>query len=82
MNIFHKPFLGCFQGIQISSFNSNNNRLKTTTPSTSHFVKSAQVSSFNNQDFSRFVGENIGECELFDEFVNSDMNSLFRMEMH
>lgn len=76
MGIFHKPFLGCLQGIQISSFNSINNRFKATTPSTSQVVKTTQASTFNNQDFSRFVGENIGECELFDEFVNSDINSL------
>lgn len=68
MNNFHKPFLGCLQDIKISSFNSINNRFKATTPS-SQVAKAAQVSAFSNQDFSRFVGENIGEC---DEFVNSD----------
>jgi hypothetical protein len=77
---FHKPFLGCLQAIQISNFNYFNNRFKTNaqqTTKSSQVIKAAQLSTLNsNQDFSHFEGENIGECELFDEFVNTDSNSL------
>lgn len=85
MSHFHKPFLGCLQGIQISSFNNINNRLMTNnvqqtssaslSSSSSQVIKAAQLANFNSQDFSRYEGENIGECELFDEFVNIE-NSL------
>jgi hypothetical protein len=80
MSHFHKPFLGCLQGIQISSFNNINNRLMSnnvqqTSSSSSNVIKAAQLATFNSQDFSRYEGENIGECELFDEFVNNE-NSL------
>jgi hypothetical protein len=36
---------------------------------------STRSSNNNIQDFSLYEGENIGECELFDEFVNS-LNNL------
>lgn len=60
MNHFHKPFSGCLQGIHISSFsNKNSNQLQLHAP------------QLVVQDFSSFEGENIGECELYDEFVNT-----------
>lgn len=83
MSHFHKPFLGCLQGIQISSFNNINNRLKSndvqqtslaSSSSSSNVIKAAQLATFNSQDFSRYEGENIGECELFDEIVNNENN--------
>lgn len=71
------PFFGCLQGIQISSFNNINNRSKTDTSQNNINNAQYSTSTFISQDFSRYVGENIGECELFDEFVNnSDINSL------
>lgn len=63
LNHFQKPFSGCLQGIQISNFNGQ---------TTQQVTQPAQYSSsLNNQDFSMFEGENIGECELYDEFVNN-----------
>lgn len=55
---------------------SNNVQQTSASPSSSsNVIKAAQLATFNSQDFSHYEGENIGECELFDEFVNNE-NSL------
>jgi hypothetical protein len=73
---FFKPFSGCLQGIQILSYNNNNSNVRVTSinQQSSSNVRPAQHTTLNSQDFSHYVGENIGECELFDEFVNSLSN--------
>jgi hypothetical protein len=68
LNHFHKPFTGCLQGILITSFNGQM-VARTTSPESSN----SHPSEPNYQDFTTFEGENIGECDLFDEFVNSNI---------
>lgn len=63
LNHFNKPFSGCLQGVQISNFNGQMSPSSMTQP--------ALYTAPNIQDFSVYEGENIGECELFDEFVNT-----------
>lgn len=63
-NHFNKPFSGCLEGVQISSFNS-----KMSTDS--KVSQPVYYDTLRVQDLYTFEGENIGECELFDEFVNN-----------
>jgi len=76
-NHFHKPFLGCLQGIQISNANSRvtteSQQQKLPRISTKSTVQTTTMNEY--QDFSHFKGENIGECEFFDEFVNKYDNN-------
>ncbi|CRL07542.1 CLUMA_CG020507, isoform A [Clunio marinus] len=60
-NHFYKPFAGCLQDIQILNFNSQG-------------LQQTQFSALTLQDFSKFKGENIGECDLSDEFVHTFNN--------
>ena len=46
------------------------NNVGQTFSSSSQATKTAQLGTYS-QDFSHYEGENIGECELFDEFVNN-----------
>lgn len=71
LNKFHKTFSGCLQDVQIN----NAQQLQMQEPTNqkqSLKLQQQQLPKINIQDFSRYDGENIGECELYDEFVNNN----------
>lgn len=64
-NLFHKSFSGCLQDVQI------NNLQQPQIPQQQGTSTTQQPKLFIH-DFSHYEGENIGECELYDEFVNNN----------
>ena len=70
-NLFHKSFSGCLQDVQINNLQQPQNSPQQQQQQQGTSITQQQPKLLIH-DFSHYEGENIGECELYDEFVNNN----------